>query len=138
MTGVQTCALPICIAQTTIPHDKLGRTSAFIATLIHIFTPLGYLIAGPLANWIGIKALFISTGGLGLIIVIVIGFTSNISEIDYLSNGNRSNSTPTHTPIPNAPSSTTTGTSSNPPSAPSSPSSVPSSAPSSASVMTLD
>ena len=71
------------IVQTTVPPDKMGRVSSVIQSISVVAFPIGTIIAGPLAEVIGIRSVFFYNGILGLIIVFLIWRFTKIRYVDY-------------------------------------------------------
>jgi len=70
------------LMQMKVPAKKIGRVSAINATLAMAFSPLGTIIAGPIANFLGIQNLFILCGVFGIIITIIVWNFSDMREIE--------------------------------------------------------
>ncbi|MFX1379930.1 MAG: MFS transporter [Promethearchaeota archaeon] len=68
--------------QTTVPADKMGRVSSIDHTLSSAISPMGSLIAGPLAVFLGIPSLFFYSGFLGVICTIGFWSFSGIRKVD--------------------------------------------------------
>jgi len=71
------------VVQTTVPHDKMGRVSSILSTLMMIGSPLGAILAGTLSEIIGVSFLYLLCAILGIIIAIIPYFFTNIRHIDY-------------------------------------------------------
>ena len=71
------------IVQTTVPPDKMGRVSSVLQSISVVAFPIGTLIAGPLAEVIGIRSVFLYGGILGLVIVFLFWRTTKIRHINY-------------------------------------------------------
>ncbi|MHA2009460.1 MAG: MFS transporter [Promethearchaeota archaeon] len=71
------------ILQTAVSPDKQGRIFSIDATLSFAIMPLGMIIAGPLANFMGIVNFFILLGILGIIVNLMIYFLTNLRNIEY-------------------------------------------------------
>jgi DHA3 family macrolide efflux protein-like MFS transporter len=61
------------VMQSSVDPSRQGRVFALAGSLANMMTPLGLLIAGPIADWLGIQAWFI-VGGLLCAAMGVIGF----------------------------------------------------------------
>jgi len=68
--------------QTTVPADKMGRVSSIDQTLGSAISPLGSLLAGPLALILGIPALFFYCGLIGLLVTIGFWSFTSIRKVD--------------------------------------------------------
>ncbi|MFX1391079.1 MAG: MFS transporter, partial [Promethearchaeota archaeon] len=68
--------------QTTVPHDKLGRVTSIDSTLSSAISPIGSLIAGPLALFLGIPMLFFFCGFLGVICTLGFWTFTGIRRVD--------------------------------------------------------
>ena len=71
------------ILQTQVPQDKLGRVISIDGTLSMIISPLGSVIAGPIAELIGIQPLFLFCAILMIIFILSLYFFTGIRHIDY-------------------------------------------------------
>ena len=86
----------ITIMQTTIPPDKQGRILSISISIASVASPIGMFISGPLAELLGIVFLFILSSILGIILIILVWFFSNIrkledSKISEQNNNNKIN-----------------------------------------------
>lgn len=73
--------------QTTVPTDKIGRVASIDQTLSMAISPIATIIAGPIAELIGIPLLFFSCGLIGFIYTIAIWTFTGISKVDIESKG---------------------------------------------------
>jgi DHA3 family macrolide efflux protein-like MFS transporter len=73
--------------QTTVPVDKLGRVTSIDHTLSSAISPMGSLIAGPMALLLGIPYLFFFSGFLGVLCTIGFWTFTNIRKVDIESKG---------------------------------------------------
>ncbi len=71
------------IMQTIIPHEKFGRVNSIDSMLSLAMTPIGALIVGPLAGFMGITNLFLVSGILGGSITIFMYFFSGLRKLDF-------------------------------------------------------
>jgi DHA3 family macrolide efflux protein-like MFS transporter len=71
------------IQQTVIPPEKLGRVSSIDLTLSLIITPIGALLAGPLAELLGVVNLFFMSGVLGVVVLAIMYFFTGIRHVNY-------------------------------------------------------
>lgn len=71
------------ILQTNVSHDKLGRVTSIDTTFSIAISPLGSVIAGPIAEVIGINFLFMSCAILMIIFILSLYFFTGIRHIDY-------------------------------------------------------
>ncbi|MFX0022677.1 MAG: MFS transporter [Candidatus Hermodarchaeota archaeon] len=71
------------ILQTAVPQDKQGRIFSIDATLSFAIMPFGMLIAGPLANLMGIVNFFILLSILGIAVCLGTYFLTGIRKIKY-------------------------------------------------------
>jgi len=71
------------IVQTTVPPDKMGRVSSVLQSFSVATFPIGTIIAGPLAEVIGIRSVFLFSGLFGLIIVFLIWRSTKIRHVNY-------------------------------------------------------
>lgn len=60
--------------QETIPNEKQGRAFSLLSCLMSLAMPLGLLIAGPIAELLGVPAYFIIAGSASLTITVVCMF----------------------------------------------------------------
>lgn len=72
--------------QTQIPLNKMGRASSFFATLNSAGMLVGYLIAGPLAQWLGAVELILGAGILGITVSIMMFLKTDLRSMDRLLN----------------------------------------------------
>lgn len=86
------------IMQTIIPHEKFGRVSSIDSMLSLAMTPIGALIVGPLAEFMGITNLFLVSGILGGSITIFMYVFSGLRKLDFDANVISDTSTPIETP----------------------------------------
>jgi DHA3 family macrolide efflux protein-like MFS transporter len=88
-TGMVGLILPIIntiymtIIQTTVPPDKMGRVSSVIQSLSSLMFPIGTIIAGPLAEAIGIRSVFVYGSLMGVLAVFMIWRFTKIRNVDY-------------------------------------------------------
>jgi len=75
-------AMFLTFIQTVVPVDKIGRVTSNLEMLGTIFMPLGMLISGPIAAWIGSGMLFFISSVLGIILTIVLYFKSDLSSLN--------------------------------------------------------
>lgn len=71
------------VVQTTVPHEKMGRVSSILSTLMMIGSPLGAILAGTLSEIIGVSFLYLLCAILGIVITIIPYFFTGIRKIDY-------------------------------------------------------
>ena len=71
------------IIQTTVPHDKMGRVSSVIESFSNAMFPIGTIIAGPLAEALGIRSVFIYGSIIGVLIVFLTWRFTKMRHIDY-------------------------------------------------------
>ncbi len=71
------------IIQTTVPPDKMGRVSSVIQSLSSAIFPIGIIIAGPLAEAIGIRSVFIYGSLIGVLAVFMIWRFTKIRHVNY-------------------------------------------------------
>ena len=71
------------IVQTTVPPDKMGRVSSVLQSFSVAAFPIGTIIAGPIAEVIGIRSVFFFSGILALIILFLTWRLTRIRHIDY-------------------------------------------------------
>jgi DHA3 family macrolide efflux protein-like MFS transporter len=70
------------ILYTAIPPENLGRVSSLFMLLNYFFMLAGYLIAGPLAEWLGIVNLFLGASALGIILTITLYYSTRVKALD--------------------------------------------------------
>jgi DHA3 family macrolide efflux protein-like MFS transporter len=77
--------LPIyfTILQTAVPPEKQGRIFSIDATISFAIMPVGMIIAGPMAEFMGIVNFFILFSILGIILNLSIYFLTNLRHINY-------------------------------------------------------
>ncbi|MHA2283139.1 MAG: MFS transporter [Promethearchaeota archaeon] len=71
------------VVQSTVPHNKMGRVSSILSTLMMIGSPLGAILAGTLSEIIGVSFLYLLCAIIGIFITIIPYFFTNIRHIDY-------------------------------------------------------
>jgi DHA3 family macrolide efflux protein-like MFS transporter len=71
------------IQQTVVPQDKLGRVSSIDSTLSMFITPIGSILAGVLAEAIGVIELFFISGVLGVIVLVILYLFTGIRHVNY-------------------------------------------------------
>ena len=71
------------VVQTTVPHDKMGRVSSILNTLMMIGSPLGAILAGLLSDIIGVSFLYLLCAITGIIITIIPYYLTGIRHINY-------------------------------------------------------
>ena len=70
--------------QIVVPNEKLGRFGGFISAIMSLFTPIGYLASGGLAEHTGITPLFIGASSLAILAVFIIWMTSKIGNLEKI------------------------------------------------------
>jgi DHA3 family macrolide efflux protein-like MFS transporter len=70
------------LMQMKVPAQKIGRVTAINSTLAMAISPLGTIIAGPIADLLGIQNLFILCGVFGIIITLIVWIFSDMKEIE--------------------------------------------------------
>jgi predicted MFS family arabinose efflux permease len=68
--------------QTTVPHDKIGKVTSIDHTLSSAISPLGSLISGPLALFLGIPMLLFLCALIGIISTIGFWLFTDIRKVD--------------------------------------------------------
>ncbi len=87
---VMTVCLPIAnvsiqtIVQTLVPLKMQGRVGAVIGAIASAATPLGMIIAGPLAAFAGTATLFLSCAALGVALLTVSWFFTDVRHVEKL------------------------------------------------------
>jgi DHA3 family macrolide efflux protein-like MFS transporter len=71
------------VVQITVPHDKMGRVSSILNTLMMIGSPLGAILAGTLSEIIGVSFLYLLCAITGIFVIIIPYYSTNIRHIDY-------------------------------------------------------
>jgi DHA3 family macrolide efflux protein-like MFS transporter len=71
------------IIQTTVPPDKMGRVSSVIQSISMLTFPIGTIIAGPLADAIGIRSVFFYGSIIAVLAVFLIWRFTKIRHVDY-------------------------------------------------------
>ncbi|MFX1456810.1 MAG: MFS transporter [Promethearchaeota archaeon] len=88
-TGMVGLLLPIIntiymtIIQTTVPPDKMGRVSSVLQSLSSAIFPIGTIIAGPLAEVIGIRSVFLYGSLIGVLVVFLTWRFTKVRHVDY-------------------------------------------------------
>ncbi|MHA1728019.1 MAG: MFS transporter [Promethearchaeota archaeon] len=68
----------ITIMQKVIPPDKLGRVNSIDSAISMGITPIGYILAGPIAKLIGVGNLFLACSILGILVSTIALMFSNL------------------------------------------------------------
>jgi len=68
--------------QTTVPIDKMGRVTSIDHALSSAISPIGALLAGPMALILGIPSLFFYSGFLGVICTLGFWSFTGIRKVD--------------------------------------------------------
>jgi len=71
------------IIQTTVPHDKMGRVSSIDHSISTMIAPFGALIAGPLAEAIGARTVFLLGSIIGVVATAYTWRVMKVKKIDY-------------------------------------------------------
>ncbi|MHA1672913.1 MAG: MFS transporter [Promethearchaeota archaeon] len=74
--------LVVTMFQSSIPLDKMGRVSSLFSMLNSAGMLFGYIVAGPLANWLGTTELIIGAGVIGLVFTLYMYFFSSMKHMD--------------------------------------------------------
>jgi DHA3 family macrolide efflux protein-like MFS transporter len=88
---VMTVCLPIAnvsiqtIVQTLVPLKMQGRVGSVIGAIASAATPVGMIIAGPLAAFAGASTLFLSCAVLGVALLTVSWFFTDVRHVEKLS-----------------------------------------------------
>jgi DHA3 family macrolide efflux protein-like MFS transporter len=59
------------LIQTTVPNHLQGRVLALLGTMMGLAAPVGLLAAAPLGEIVGVRWLFVLTGGLGTLVCLI-------------------------------------------------------------------
>jgi DHA3 family macrolide efflux protein-like MFS transporter len=84
---VLTFCLPIAnvliqtIVQTVVPLEMQGRVGAVISAIASAATPVGMIIAGPLAEFSGTANLFMGCAALGIALMTVSWFFTDVKHV---------------------------------------------------------
>jgi MFS transporter, DHA3 family, macrolide efflux protein len=70
------------ILQTVVPNQMQGRTASLMNTIMGFAGPIGLAIAGPLAEVIGVRGLFLWGGGLSAVICLLGLFSKDLMGIE--------------------------------------------------------
>ena len=70
------------LIQTSVPKDKIGRVSSNLDLISTIFMPLGMLLSGPIAAWIGSGMVFFISSLIGIIVTVIIYFKSELPSLN--------------------------------------------------------
>ena len=77
--------LRMTLTHISVPIEKMGRFVGFFMVFNSLSLMLGYLIVGPLAELIGIVPLYISSGVLAIIIIVLLYFFTDVKQLDAIS-----------------------------------------------------
>jgi len=80
-----TVATYLTIFHTVVPSDKIGRAMSIDHTISMAIAPIGAIIAGPAAEFMGITNLFVLCAIVGIINPILIWRFTKIRQLDHLS-----------------------------------------------------
>lgn len=80
-----TVATYLTIFQEVVPSDKIGRAMSIDHTLSMAIAPIGALIAGPAADFMGITNLYLICAIIGIINPILLWFFTKIRKLDQIS-----------------------------------------------------
>ncbi len=72
------------VIQSSTPEALRGRVTGVVISLTYAAGPLGYLLAGPLVDGLGIGMAFLLIGGLALVTMLPAVFTRTLRELDAL------------------------------------------------------
>ncbi len=78
-----TVATYLTILQTVVPSDKIGRVMSIDHTISMAIAPIGALMAGPMADLMGINTLFIICAFIGIIYPVLLWFFTKIRYLEY-------------------------------------------------------
>ncbi len=78
-----TVATYLTILQTVVPSDKIGRVMSIDHTISMAIAPIGALMAGPMAELIGINTLFSICAFIGIIYPVLLWFFTKIRYLDH-------------------------------------------------------
>ncbi len=70
------------LIQSTVPNQMQGRVLALLGTLMGLAAPIGLLAAAPLGQWIGVRWLFVLTGGLGTLVCLLAFLSTTLRTAD--------------------------------------------------------
>lgn len=88
---VMTVCLPIAnvsiqtIVQTVVPLKMQGRVGSVIGAVASAATPVGMIIAGPLAALAGTSTLFLGCAALGVALLTISWFFTDVKHVEKLS-----------------------------------------------------
>jgi DHA3 family macrolide efflux protein-like MFS transporter len=71
------------IIQTTVPHDKMGRVTSIDHSISSLIAPFGALIAGPLADIIGARIVFLLCAIIGVVATSYTWRVMVVNKINY-------------------------------------------------------
>lgn len=69
--------------QTTVPLDKMGRVSSISSTISTAILPIGTILSGPLAEFLGIPLLYFYCSLLSLMVIGIVWSGTNIRKVDF-------------------------------------------------------
>lgn len=78
-----TVATYLTILQTVVPSDKIGRVMSIDHTISMAIAPIGALMAGPMAELMGINTLFIICSFIGIIYPVFLWFFTKIRYLEH-------------------------------------------------------
>ena len=71
------------VIQLTVPKEKMGRVNSIDQSLSSIMAPIGAISAGPLAEFFGIRTLFLLISIIGSVGSIVVWKGTRLRNVDY-------------------------------------------------------
>jgi MFS transporter, DHA3 family, macrolide efflux protein len=72
----------MAIMQARVPSDKLGRVSTLLMSAVVIASPLSLAIAGPISDWVGIRAWFAGSALLTALVALWFGASRAVRALD--------------------------------------------------------
>ncbi len=70
------------LIQTTVPNRLQGRVLGLLGTMMGLAAPFGLLISAPLGGLIGVRWMFVLTGGLGTLVSLSAFLSSELRDAD--------------------------------------------------------
>jgi MFS family permease len=70
------------IMQARVPGDKFGRVSTLLISAVLAASPISLALAGPIADWIGIRAWFGLSAVASLLITLYFGGSRRLRDFD--------------------------------------------------------
>jgi DHA3 family macrolide efflux protein-like MFS transporter len=82
------------IMQATVAPEMQGRVFTMLGSLVTVMTPLGLIIAGPLADLVNVRLWFVAAGGANLLMGGLAFFSQRLMNIEAKAEAATADDTP--------------------------------------------